>query len=150
MHHGGNFQAMSVTNAMEKTRLAMHHIGKLLFAQCTELVNPATSRGLPPNLVAEDPSASYVFKGADLNVAALAADASETPGAVAATTATATEEPASEQKEEAPVVAAPAAAPEADKAAAPAAADEVYQPEAQGVAEEIKFFKPEKCTLINE
>ncbi|KAH9174926.1 phenylalanine ammonia-lyase [Lactarius sanguifluus] len=32
VHHGGNFQAMAVTNAMEKTRLALHHIGKLLFA----------------------------------------------------------------------------------------------------------------------
>ena len=30
-----------------------------------------TGRGLPPNLVAEDPSSSYIFKGADLNIAAL-------------------------------------------------------------------------------
>src|SRR5712671_5170185 len=56
IHHGGNFQAMAVTNAMEKTRLALHHIGKLLFAQAAELVNPAMNRGLPPSLAASDPS----------------------------------------------------------------------------------------------
>ena len=56
VHHGGNFQAMSVTNAMEKTRLALHHIGKLLFAQSTELMNPAMNNGLPPSMAASDPS----------------------------------------------------------------------------------------------
>ncbi|KAI0282814.1 phenylalanine ammonia-lyase [Russula aff. rugulosa BPL654] len=47
VHHGGNFQAMAVTNAMEKTRLALHHIGKLLFAQATELMNPTMNGGCP-------------------------------------------------------------------------------------------------------
>ncbi|KAI0079300.1 phenylalanine ammonia-lyase [Panus rudis PR-1116 ss-1] len=70
VHHGGNFQAMSVTNAMEKTRLALHHIGKLLFAQCTELMNPAMNRGLPPNLAATDPSLNYHGKGIDIHTAA--------------------------------------------------------------------------------
>ena len=70
VHHGGNFQAMSVTNAMEKTRLAMHHIGKLLFAQCTELMNPSMNRGLPPNLAATDPSHNYFAKGIDIHTAA--------------------------------------------------------------------------------
>ncbi|TFK88456.1 phenylalanine ammonia-lyase [Polyporus arcularius HHB13444] len=70
VHHGGNFQAMSVTNAMEKTRLALHHIGKLLFAQCTELINPAMNRGLPPNLSATDPSHNYFAKGIDIHAAA--------------------------------------------------------------------------------
>ncbi|KAF8920770.1 phenylalanine ammonia-lyase [Mucidula mucida] len=59
IHNGGNFQAMAVTNAMEKTRLSLHHIGKLLFAQCAELVNPAMNRGLPPSLAATDPSLNY-------------------------------------------------------------------------------------------
>ncbi|KII91372.1 hypothetical protein PLICRDRAFT_696444 [Plicaturopsis crispa FD-325 SS-3] len=59
VHSGGNFMAMSVTNAMEKTRLSLHHIGKLLFAQCAELVNPAMNRGLPPSLAATDPSLDY-------------------------------------------------------------------------------------------
>jgi phenylalanine ammonia-lyase len=70
VHHGGNFQAMAVTNAMEKTRLALHHIGKLLFAQSTELVNPTMNRGLPPSLAASDPSLNYHGKGIDIAVAA--------------------------------------------------------------------------------
>ncbi|KAI0317137.1 L-Aspartase-like protein [Amylostereum chailletii] len=69
LHHGGNFQAMAVTNAMEKTRLALHHIGKLLFAQATELVNPAMNRGLPPSLAASDPSLNYHAKGLDVAAA---------------------------------------------------------------------------------
>ncbi|KAF8483798.1 phenylalanine ammonia-lyase [Russula ochroleuca] len=70
VHHGGNFQAMAVTNAMEKTRLALHHIGKLLFAQSAELVTPAMNRGLPPSLAATDPSLNYHGKGIDIAVAA--------------------------------------------------------------------------------
>src|SRR5712675_255326 len=70
VHHGGNFQAMAVTNAMEKTRLSLHHIGKLLFAQAAELVNPAMNRGLPPSLAATDPSLNYHGKGIDIAVAA--------------------------------------------------------------------------------
>ncbi|KAK7057539.1 phenylalanine ammonia-lyase [Favolaschia claudopus] len=68
--NGGNFQAMAVTNAMEKTRLGLHHLGKLLFSQCTELINPAMNRGLPPNLAATDPSLNYHAKGIDIVTAA--------------------------------------------------------------------------------
>ena len=60
---------MSVTNAMEKTRLALY-IGKLLFAQCNELINPTMNRGLPPNLAATDPSHNYFAKGIDIHAAA--------------------------------------------------------------------------------
>ncbi|KDQ55092.1 hypothetical protein JAAARDRAFT_134454 [Jaapia argillacea MUCL 33604] len=70
VHHGGNFQAMAVTNAMEKTRLSLHHIGKLLFAQSTELMNPKMNRGLPPSLAATDPSLNYHTKGLDIATAA--------------------------------------------------------------------------------
>jgi len=70
VHNGGNFQAMAVTNAMEKTRLALHHIGKLLFAQATELMNPSMNRGLPPSLAASDPSLNYHAKGLDVAAAA--------------------------------------------------------------------------------
>ena len=70
IHHGGNFQAMAITNAMEKTRLALHHIGKLLFSQCTELLNPTMNRGLPPSLAATDPSLNYHAKGIDIATAA--------------------------------------------------------------------------------
>jgi phenylalanine ammonia-lyase len=61
---------MAVTNAMEKTRLALHHIGKLLFSQCTELLNPTMNRGLPPSLAATDPSLDYHAKGVDIATAA--------------------------------------------------------------------------------
>ncbi|KAF5367517.1 hypothetical protein D9758_003626 [Tetrapyrgos nigripes] len=74
IHHGGNFQAMAITNAMEKTRLALHHIGKLLFSQSTELVNPAMNHGLPPSLAATDPSLNYHTKGADIATAAYCAE----------------------------------------------------------------------------
>jgi len=70
IHHGGNFQAMAVTNAMEKTRLALNHIGRLLFAQSCELISPAFNRGLPPSLAATDPSVNYHGKGIDICMAA--------------------------------------------------------------------------------
>ncbi len=70
IHHGGNFQAASVTSAMEKTRSCLQAFGRMLFSQCTELINPAMNSGLPPNLAADDPSTSYTMKGADINVAA--------------------------------------------------------------------------------
>ncbi|TGO68104.1 hypothetical protein BOTNAR_0030g00260 [Botryotinia narcissicola] len=71
MHHGGNFQAKSITSAVEKIRQACQSIGQMLFAQCTELINPATNNGLPPNLVADEPSESWIFKGIDIMIAAL-------------------------------------------------------------------------------
>ncbi|KAI6297080.1 hypothetical protein MCOR03_003346 [Pyricularia oryzae] len=72
--NGGNFQAKAVTSAMEKARQGVQGIGRMAFSQCTELINPVTNRGLPPNLVAEDPSISLIFKGADLHIASLAAE----------------------------------------------------------------------------
>ena len=69
--HGGNFQAKAVTSAMEKARQGVQTIGRMLFAQCTELINPATNRGLPPNLVPDEPSESFIMKGVDIMVAAL-------------------------------------------------------------------------------
>ena len=69
--HGGNFQAQSITSAMEKIRQGAQLIGRMLFVQCTELINPATSRGLPPNLVFAEPSESFVFKSTDILIASL-------------------------------------------------------------------------------
>ena len=60
---------MAVTNAMEKTRHALYHIGKLLFSQTTELMNPTMNRGLPPSLAASDPSLNYHTKGVDIAIA---------------------------------------------------------------------------------
>lgn len=61
---------MTVSMAMERTRLALQHIGKLLFSQMTEMLNPAFNRGLPPNLAASDPSVNYFGKGLDIGAAA--------------------------------------------------------------------------------
>ncbi|GFF54077.1 hypothetical protein IFM46972_09933 [Aspergillus udagawae] len=69
-YSGGNFQATSITSAMEKTRLALQMIGRLIFAQCTELIDPALNNGLPTNLVADNPSLSFTMKGVDINMAA--------------------------------------------------------------------------------
>ncbi|KAL8832270.1 MAG: hypothetical protein Q9191_000369 [Dirinaria sp. TL-2023a] len=68
-HHGGNFQAVSITSAMEKTRLSLQMIGKLLFAQSSELINATLSNGLPPNLAVDEPSSSYTMKGVDIGMA---------------------------------------------------------------------------------
>ncbi|MCJ1449631.1 MAG: hypothetical protein MMC23_010153 [Stictis urceolatum] len=59
---------------MEKVRQGLQGIGRMIFSQCTELINPVMSRGLPPNLIAEDPGISLIFKGTDLNIAALTAE----------------------------------------------------------------------------
>ena len=72
--HGGNFQAMSVTSALEKVRSSLQVIGRMLFSQCTELINPSFNNGLPPNLTADEPSQNFLLKGIDINVASLQAE----------------------------------------------------------------------------
>lgn len=67
---GANFQAVSVTSAVEKIRLSLQMIGKLLFSLNSELVNPDLNKGLPANLAADDPSLSFTMKGVDINMAA--------------------------------------------------------------------------------
>lgn len=74
VHHGGNFQAMAVTSAMEKTLTALQNLGRLLYAQGTELIDNARNRGLPPNLSPDDPSTSFLCKGFDVNMAAYQAE----------------------------------------------------------------------------
>ncbi|GMG07821.1 unnamed protein product [Aspergillus oryzae] len=72
--HGGNFQAKAVTSSMEKSRQAIQAIGRMLFTQCQEMINPATSWGLPPNLVADEPSQSGIFKAIDIYISALTSE----------------------------------------------------------------------------
>ena len=72
--HGGNFQARVVTSAAEKLRQGLQSIGRMLFAQCTEMINPTTSWGLPPNLCSDDPNDSFLFKGLDVVVAGLTSE----------------------------------------------------------------------------
>ncbi|KAK8127391.1 hypothetical protein PG984_008499 [Apiospora sp. TS-2023a] len=76
IHHGGNFQARAITSAVEKLRQDLQGMGRMLFAQCTELINPATNRGLPPNLCApkDGPARSFLFKGVDIMIAALVSE----------------------------------------------------------------------------
>ncbi|KAL8644635.1 MAG: hypothetical protein Q9226_007668, partial [Calogaya cf. arnoldii] len=69
VYSGGNFQAASTTSAMEKTRLSLQMLGKMLFGQYSELINSSHSNGLPANLTADDPSLSFTMKGVDVNLA---------------------------------------------------------------------------------
>jgi phenylalanine ammonia-lyase len=72
--HGGNFQARAVTSAVEKLRQGLQTIGRMLFTQMTEMINPATSWGLPPNLASDDKNDSFLFKGLDVVAAALTSE----------------------------------------------------------------------------
>lgn len=69
IYSGANFQAASVTSAMEKARNVLQMLAKMLFSQTSELINPMFSNGLPANLAADEPSLSFTMKGVDVNIA---------------------------------------------------------------------------------
>ncbi|KAH0381342.1 phenylalanine ammonia-lyase, partial [Aureobasidium melanogenum] len=72
--HGGNFQAAVVTSTMDRTRLCLERLGKMLFSQATEVINPMLNGGLPANLCADEPSLSFTCKGIDINMASYQAE----------------------------------------------------------------------------
>ncbi|KAI8686225.1 hypothetical protein NCS55_00297100 [Fusarium keratoplasticum] len=69
VYSGGNFQAVVVTSAMDKTRLALQMIGRMLFSQVSEIISPSTNNGLEANLNASDKE-NFTMKGIDVNMAA--------------------------------------------------------------------------------
>lgn len=69
VYSGGNFQAVVVTSAMDKTRLALQMIGRMLWSQVTEMIAPTTNNGLEANLNASDLE-NYTMKGIDVNMSA--------------------------------------------------------------------------------
>ncbi|GJN73579.1 hypothetical protein PCL_01318 [Purpureocillium lilacinum] len=69
VYSGGNFQAVVVTSAMDKTRLALQMIGRMLWSQVTEIINPSTNNGLEANLNASAHE-NFTMKGIDVNMSA--------------------------------------------------------------------------------
>ena len=78
MLHGGNFYGGHVAFAMDGLKSAVANVADLLDRQLALLCNPATSHGLPANLVALEGAASVAhhgFKAMQITASALTAEA---------------------------------------------------------------------------
>jgi histidine ammonia-lyase len=76
--HGGNFYGGHVAFAMDGLKTAVANVADLLDRQLALLCNPATSHGLPANLVALDGGAQvshHGFKAMQITASALTAEA---------------------------------------------------------------------------
>lgn len=76
--HGGNFYGGHVAHAMDGLKTLVANVADLLDRQLALLCNPATSNGLPANLVARtgrDASAHHGFKAMQIAASALTAEA---------------------------------------------------------------------------
>jgi len=76
--HGGNFYGGHVAHAMDSLKLAVASMADLLDRQLALLCNPATSHGLPANLVARagpDRVVHHGFKAMQISASALTAEA---------------------------------------------------------------------------
>jgi histidine ammonia-lyase len=76
--HGGNFYGGHVAFAMDGLKIAVASIADLLDRQVALVCNPATSNGLPANLVQRDGRdrfAHHAFKAMQISASALTAEA---------------------------------------------------------------------------
>jgi histidine ammonia-lyase len=75
--HGGNFYGGHVCAAMDGLKAAVASVADLLDRQLALLCDPATSDGLPANLVAGDDVSHHGFKAMQISASALAAEAAK-------------------------------------------------------------------------
>ncbi|WP_426361972.1 HAL/PAL/TAL family ammonia-lyase [Streptomyces sp. E-08] len=84
LHHGGNFYAGHVGQAMDSLKLAVSNVGDLLDRQLALLVDERFSLGLPANLVPPGPRTRaglhHGFKGMQIAASAVTAEALKLAG----------------------------------------------------------------------
>lgn len=76
--HGGNFYGGHIAFVMDALKAAIASVADLLDRQLVQLTSPATSNGLPENLVAVTGSAKFAhhgFKAMEISASALVAEA---------------------------------------------------------------------------
>ena len=82
VHHGGNFYAGHVGQAMDSLKVAAANVADLLDRQVALIVDPRFSRGLPANLVGRDldRGVHHGFKGMQIACSAITAEALKEAG----------------------------------------------------------------------